>query len=84
MLLTASDEPRENFFRGQFETQTGCPLTKTFLLPGKSVRPRCFSTAASNSSEVIERRPDKICSICSFVRSGRTGGVFGGVGVIGL
>jgi hypothetical protein len=48
-------------------------LTKVFLLPADGGRPRWADTCWRNSSEVIERREDKIRAICSGVSSGFTG-----------
>jgi hypothetical protein len=62
-----------DFLRVQQETQTVCPLKETGFLPGESGRPRCASTCFLNSSEVIERREDKISCIRSSLMSGRTG-----------
>lgn len=60
----------------QQQAQTFCPFTKVSFLPGDSGRPRCFSTCRRNSSEVIERRADKIPLNCSRDRSGLTAGLW--------
>jgi hypothetical protein len=72
MFLPASHHLRRQIGGAQHETQTGCPSTKIFLLPGKSRRPRCSSTWRYASSDVTERREDKILPICSSLISGRS------------
>jgi len=73
MFLTAAIQKRDDFLRVQQETQTVCPLKETGFLPGKRRRPRWASTCFLNSSEVIERREDKISFIRSSLMSGRMG-----------
>lgn len=73
VFLTAAFQTRDEILGIQQQTQTLCPFTKVSFLAGDSGRPRCFATCCRNSSEEIERRADKIRSICSAVISGRTG-----------
>lgn len=73
VFLTATAKARDQVIGIQQETQTVCPLNKLFFLAGKRRRPRWASTCALNSSELTERRADKIFSICSAVTSGRRG-----------
>jgi hypothetical protein len=72
VLLAAAFETREDVLGLQQQTQTFRPFTEVSLLAGEGGRPRCFATWRLNSSEEIERREDKIRSICSALMSGRT------------
>ncbi len=83
VFLTTTLKPGDNFFFVQQQSQTSRPFTKVFFLPGERGRPKCADTCWRNSSEVIERREDKILSICSWVSSGFTGGWLVGIWDIG-
>ncbi len=73
VLLPAADHPGRQVGRIQQETQTVCLLNEDFLRPGERRRPKCVSICRYASSELTERRADKIFSICSAVTSGRRG-----------
>lgn len=77
MFLATTAQAWDDITGIQQDTQTICPLNELFFLAGKRGRPKWASTCCLNSSEVIERRADKIRVICSAVTSGRTG--LGGV-----
>jgi hypothetical protein len=78
VLLAATLQTREDVLCLQQQTQTFRPFTEVSFLAGEGGRPRCFATWRLNSSEEIERREDKIRSICSALMSGRTGVFPGG------